>query len=179
MAFNAKNRVRLTVENLEGRVLADAKMPFVMPTPVTNLAVVHTAAFQAPQITTGLTAAVQTNAATLATPASASYQYTAFTIDNNSSATVAYSIKWGNGSWKSYTLAPHKSLTHYISGLNQKATISYDKSFAPGYQEQQYQLTGSNITYPAGFYLLTPTPPAGAGRHYSFGNVSGGVQLYS
>jgi len=175
MSYNTKNRVCLTVESLEGRVLADAKMPVVIPAAVANLAVIRPAVDHVPQVMTSLAAAVQTKAAAT----NAGFQYTAFTIDNNSNATVAYSIKWGNGSWTNYTIAPHKSRTHYIGGLNQKATISYDKSFVSSYQEQQYQLTGSNISYPAGFYLTTPTPSLGAGHHYAFGNVSGGVQLYS
>jgi hypothetical protein len=63
--------------------------------------------------------------------------------------------------------------------LNQTATISYDRSFAKGYQNQEYKLTGTTVTFPVGFYLVTPTPSYGAGHHYTFGNVSGGVQLYS
>ncbi|MEI8376088.1 MAG: hypothetical protein WCJ35_24985 [Planctomycetota bacterium] len=111
--------------------------------------------------------------------ASAGWQYTAFSVVNNSTATVAYSIKWGNGSWTKFTLVPHSTRTHYIQTPNQTATISYDKSFASGYQEQQYRLTGTNITFPPGFYLVAPTPAFGAGKHYTFGNISGGVRLYS
>jgi hypothetical protein len=179
MSFNFKNRVRLGVEALEDRVLADAKLP-IMPAALGNLAVVRTAVAPVSQVLTDMTAAViPAKAATAAKDASAGWMYTAFTLINNSNATVAYSIKWGAGSWTSYTLAPHQGRTQYIGGLNQTATISYDKSFAPGYQDQEYTLTGTNITFPAGFYLTTPTPSYGAGTHYTFGNVSGGVQLYS
>jgi hypothetical protein len=163
------------VEGLEGRLLADAKVPFAVPTSLGNFAVARTLVNQNPQVITDITPATQLKTAS----ASAGFQYTAFTIVNNSTATVAYSIKWGNGNWTSYALAAHQSRTHYIAALNQSATISYDKSFAPGYQDQEYHLSGTNITFPTGFYLVQPTPSVGAGHHYTFGNVPGGVQMYS
>ena len=63
--------------------------------------------------------------------------------------------------------------------MNQKATISYDKIFSPGFQEQRYALTGNNVAFPAGFYLVQPTPSLSSGRAYTFKGVSNGVQLYS
>src|SRR5690242_12300873 len=105
MSLNRNNRVRLTVESLEGRLLADAKMPVVVPAAAANLAVVHTAVDSVSQVITGLPAATQTKSAAAATAANAGFAYTAFTIDNNSNATVGYSIKWGNGGWTSYTIA--------------------------------------------------------------------------
>jgi hypothetical protein len=173
VSATAKNRLGSVLEGLEGRVLADAKMPVVMPPAMGNVAVVQTAISHGHQLLAGPKAVVSPKSV------NSGFQFTALTIVNNSNATVAYSIKWGNGNWTSYTLAPHYQRTHYIAGLNQSATISYDKSFAAGYQAQQYVLPGTNITFPAGFYLVDPTPSVGSGHHYTFANVSGGVQLYA
>ncbi len=175
----SRNHARLNLESLEGRVLADAKMPIAMPAALGNAALVRTVNDPAPQIANGLSSAATPMHAAPMSAANSGYQYTAFTIVNNSNATVAYSIEWGNGSWTSFTIAPHQERTHWFPALNEKATISYDKSFAAGYQDQRYTLTGTNITFPAGFYLVQPTPSLGSGHQYTFGNVSGGVQLYS
>jgi hypothetical protein len=105
MSFNSKSRLRLTVEELEGRLLADAKLP-VMPAALSNFAVVRTGVTPVPQVLIDPVTAAPSKAAALTTAASAGYKYTAFTIVNNSSVSVNYSIEWGNGGWKSYTLAP-------------------------------------------------------------------------
>jgi len=111
--------------------------------------------------------------------ATSAFQYTAVTIKNSTNGTVNYSFEWGNGAWTKYSLSPGQLRVHYIRALKQVATISYDKSFAPGIQEQRYTLAGKSITRTPGFYLVEPTPTIGEGQLYTFKGVFNGVQLYS
>ena len=113
------------------------------------------------------------------TQATSSYQYTAITLKNSTKSTVNYSFQWSNGSWTNYSLAANQQRVHYIRALNQSATISFDKSFAAGVQEQRYSLAGRNIVRSSGYYLVEPTPTVGEGKLYTFKSVSNGVQLYS
>lgn len=172
--FNAiKNRTRLGLEDLEGRELADAKPLGIVAAPLGTAAVSRTEATNPnvvrPASPSPLGAAI----------APGSYVYTAFTIKNTTGGTVNFSISWGNGPAKNYSLPAGYEQTYYIGGLNQVATLHYDKSFAAGYQDQSYSLPGQNIVYPPGFYLVQPTPGLGAGKLYTFASVPNGVQLYS
>jgi hypothetical protein len=39
--------------------------------------------------------------------------YGAFKIDNPTSNTIHYQVKWGNGEWKEYTLLPNQAMNHW------------------------------------------------------------------
>ena len=175
MSDKKKNRARPTLVNLEGRVMADAKMVGAFAGAVGNHVALHPVAvevspmsFAGPSTTPAIKSAAQST-----------FQYTAITIRNSTKGTVNYSFWWGNGTSTKYALTPGQSRVNYISALNRAATISYDKSFAPGIQEQRYVLAGKNISRCAGFYLVEPTPTVGEGKLYTFKSVSNGVQLYS
>jgi hypothetical protein len=107
------------------------------------------------------------------------FKYTAITIRNSTRGLLNYSFRWGNGMWTNYALAAGQQRVHFLRALNGVARIAYDKSFAPGVQLQQYNLTGWNIVRKPGFYLREPTPTFGEGRLYTFRSVFNGVQLYS
>jgi hypothetical protein len=107
------------------------------------------------------------------------FTYTAITLSNPTTATIGYKFMWPNGTWTNYTLTAGQRRVHYINGLNQAATIAFDKSFSAGYQEQRYSLTGRNVTRAAGLYLVEPVPTVAEGRLYTFQRVTNGVQLYS
>lgn len=152
-----------------------AKVALVAPT--------DNAALVGQQLATGANAVGAK--ASLASPtspgftAAAAHQYTAITIRNNTTGTVNYSYRWTNGTWKSFSLAPGQSRVHFIRSLSRTAQLSYDRSFASGIQEQRYTLTGNNIVRPDAFYLREATPGISEGRLYTFGRVTGGIQLYS
>ena len=155
--------------------MADAKMVGALIAPVGPAAVAR----PVPVEVAPLSMAGQVSLAVARPSATSPFQYSAITIINRSTAKITYNFEWGNGAWTSYTLTPGQERVHYISALNQTATISYDKVFSPGYQVQQYKLPGNNVTIPAGLYLVQPTPSVSSGRAYTFKNVSNGVQLYS
>jgi hypothetical protein len=167
---------RPALDSLEGRVVTDAKMAGVLVGPVADHAVSRPVPVEvAPMSMTSHAAFSIVKQA----DQNGWYQYTAISITNRSTATINFSLEWGNGPWKSYTLKPGYQQLYYIGALNQTATISFDKSFAAGFQEQRYKLTGNNASFPPGLYLTTPIPSFSQGRAYTFQNVSGGVQLYS
>jgi hypothetical protein len=170
-----KNRVRPALVDLEGRVMADAKMVGAFARAVGDLAVAR----PLPVEVTRMSFAGQ-SATPVAKPAAESGdQYTAITIKNSTSGPLNYSFRWGNGTWTNYTLTPGQQRLHYIRSLNQVATVAYDKSFAPGVQEQRYTLAGRNIVRVPGLYFVEPIPSVGEGRLYTFKGVPNGVQLYS
>jgi hypothetical protein len=170
-----KNRFQPTMTNLEGRCMADAKVVGAMMLPAGGPIVARPIPVEVAPVS--MTGQVALPVAKLS--AVSGYQYTAISITNRSTATITFNLEWGNGAWTRYTLKPGYQQLYYIGALNQTATISYDKSFAPGFQEQRYKLTGNNVAFPPGFYLVTPTPSFSQGRAYTFKNVPGGVQLYS
>jgi hypothetical protein len=170
-----KTRFQPAVTGLENRWMADAKMVGALITPVGDAPVAR----PVPVEVAPLSMATQPRLAVAAQSATAGYQYTAITIINRSTATITYNFEWGNGAWKTITLKPGYEELHYIPGLNQTATIDFDKVYSPGYQDQRYRLTGNNVSFPAGYYLVQPTPSFSSGRAYTFQNVPGGVQLYS
>jgi hypothetical protein len=174
-SMTKKTRFQPAMISLEGRCMADAKMVGAL--------IAHaggaTVARPVPVEVAPLSMAGQAGLPVAKPSAVSGYQYTAITITNSSTARITYNFQWGNGTWTSYTLTPGQQRVHYISALNQTATISYDKSFAPGLQEQRYKLAGNNVTFPPGFYLVQPTPSFSSGRAYTFKGVPNGVQLYS
>jgi hypothetical protein len=113
------------------------------------------------------------------TSAASPYQYSVVSIKNSTSNPVHFSLRFGSGPWANFTLNPGQERAYYVHGLNQVATISFDKSFAPGFQEQRYSLASRNVVFPPGFYLVDPTPSAGSGKLYTFKGVPNGVQLYA
>ena len=175
MSDNKKSRVRPAVVELEGRVMADAKMVGAFVGAVNDLAVSRPVPVEFTRLSLASSSAIQAVKAA----AVSSYQFTAVTIKNSSTATLTYNFRWGNGATTNYSLPPGLQRVHYIRSLNQVATITYDKSFATGFQEQHYTLAGKNIVRLAGFYLVEPTPTVAEGRLYTFKGVPNGVQLYS
>jgi len=46
------------------------------------------------------------------------------TINNPTSSVIHYSLKWGNGAYKDYTVNPGQYRLHWITGQNVKADDS-------------------------------------------------------
>lgn len=175
MSDTKKNRARPAIVDLEGRVMADAKMVGPLAGPVDDRAVIRPVPVEVARMSLA-----GPSATSAAQPAAVSrYQYTAVTIKNSYSGTLNYSFRWGNGTSTNYSLPAGQQRVHYIRALNQVATIAYDKSFASGVQEQRYTLAGRNIVRGSGFYLVEPTPSVGEGKLYTLKGVFNGVQLYS
>ncbi len=103
--------------------------------------------------------------------------YSAVTLRNTTNATIAYSFYWPGAGWKSYTLGPHQSRVHYIDSANLTAQISYDRSFAAGYQDQRYNLPSENFVG-GGFAGLTPQVGNGSVYSFYYTQNHSGVQLY-
>src|SRR5262249_55523871 len=67
--------------------------------------------------------------------------YSTVTIRNQTASPVNYYIMWPGGSWQLFTVAANSSRIHWMAGQGLTAKISFDRSFASGYQEQTYNLT--------------------------------------
>lgn len=131
----------LKVENLEGREMLDAKMmSAVLPAAAEMRRV---AQVQPMQIDYGT--ALQAAPAT-----SGSYYYNAVptsvvTIRNPTANRVNYYIMWPGTGWTQFSVEAYSSRMHWTAGSNKVASISFDKSFAAGYQKQTYNLTSRDF----------------------------------
>jgi hypothetical protein len=103
--------------------------------------------------------------------------YSAVTLKNNSKATIAYKISWPGVAEKSYTLKPGQSRVHWLDRSNTTARITYDKSFATGYQAQKYSLPSRDFVG-GGFAGLLPKTKDGALYVFKYNSAHTGVQLY-
>src|SRR6185503_19666739 len=61
-------------------------------------------------------------------------------IENRTSTVLHYQLKWQGTAWQSFAVQPGKTELHWMNGSKQSASIRYDWSFKPGYQEQSYAL---------------------------------------
>jgi len=69
-------------------------------------------------------------------------------ITNRNSSTVYYSLRWGSGSWYSYSLSPGYYRTHWCSGCGTTATVQFDWRFSSGYQSaSRYVYKGSEYEF--------------------------------
>jgi hypothetical protein len=103
--------------------------------------------------------------------------YSAVTLRNTTNATIAYKISWPGVASKSYTLMAGKSRVHWIDDPNITAKITYDKSFAAGYQSQTYSLPSRNYVG-GGFAGLLPQIKHGMPYVFKYTAAKTGVQLF-
>lgn len=153
-----KNRTRLSLEDLEGRTLADAKVLGAVAAPLGE-AVVRTASVQASSI--GFDMPIT---------------YSVVTLKNTTTATIGMKFSWDGVHWSSHTLTPGQTWFYWTAKPNVTGQISFDKSFATGYQEQKYSLPSKNFV---GGGFADIMPQASNGKIYTFKGVLNGVQLYS
>ena len=76
----------------------------------------------------------------LAISSSAGSVVSVVSIENRSQGTINYSLQWPGTSMQSFTVPAGTTRWHWVGGSRVNATISFDKSYLPGYQEQRYTL---------------------------------------
>lgn len=66
-------------------------------------------------------------------------RYRMFSIENASSVTVKYQVRWGEGEWKEWSVEPKKSMCHWnTSSDNPRPQVRFDGSAASGFQEKSF-----------------------------------------
>ncbi|HJZ58940.1 MAG TPA: serine protease [Gemmataceae bacterium] len=64
-----------------------------------------------------------------------------FSIDNASSVTLSYQVRWGDGEWKNAQVKPKHHMVHWLAGgTDAKPQVRFDCSTEPGFQEKVYTL---------------------------------------
>jgi len=165
MAATFSLRARPQVEGLERRELLSAAPTLLKPAPL--------AAAQA-RVLTADPVLIDYGPHVRSTMSAATTVYSTVTIRNQTASPVNYYLMWPGGSWQAFTVAANSSRIHWMAGQNLTAKISFDRSFASGYQEQTYNLTTRDFAG-GGWSGLKPSHNAD-GMQYCFtrnGNNSG------
>jgi hypothetical protein len=172
MAATFSLRARPQIESLERREMLDAKLPTLSAVALAA-AQTRVATSQPMQIDygTALSATASHPTATMTTV------YSTVTIRNQTASNVSYYIAWPGVAKQLYTVKANSSMIHWMNGSNVTATISFDYSFANGYQDQTYNLTSRDF---AGSSSMKPSQNADGMQYYFTRNsANNGLCLYA
>jgi hypothetical protein len=127
--------------------------------------------------------AIEAGARARGAPRASSVEHRSATVSsvvvlrNKTGAPIKYSLQFPGQPRRAYTLAPSSSRLHWARGQNVAATINFDRSFAPGYQDQAHVLASRDFL---GIEGRQPSRNAD-GMQYSFtlNSARDGLRLHS
>jgi hypothetical protein len=136
MSRNTKDRVKLSVEILEGRQVPSAHLTSTLPTP----APAATTAPTGGQVQVDYAGALQSTAA----PA-APLTYAVFSLRNRTGATLHFQLRWSDQSaWSSYTLARGAGSYFWLTGFPMPQVRLVSR--LPHSRTVQYTLNYNSVT---------------------------------
>jgi hypothetical protein len=174
MAATLSLRARPQIEALERRELLDAKLPALNAVALATAQTrVMTSSPMQIDYGTALHAPGATPTATMTTI------YSTVTIRNQTPSRVSYYISWPGSQQQLFTVEANSSMIHWMTGSNVAATISFDKSFATGYQDQTYNLTTRDFAGGGALSLRPSRNTDGMQYYFTRNSTNTGLNLYA